>query len=452
MASTQDPRNDRGRYKNERRRVREAIEKGLITDADGEELLAFGDNLRGRHEPSTSSTQLGGVRRAAIMATAAGFPPLVEWDEQALDRFMVRMEDDDLPDEELERGGGPWREGTRRNYKQCLKNFLGYLGREWAEDIYIGAPAKGSVERDDLLTQDELTALWEVADHPRDECLLALPLVTWNRNAALRALRVRDVEIADGDQTGFIRLNDSALGQKDATGKRPLTWGTGPVERLLSKHPRRHDDDFEDAPLLYVITDAGGAEKGSMLSNNEAYNRRLRTLARRAGLERDRWESSYGRRERTIRAHILRYTGATRAALSDEYKEATIKKWGGWNMSSKQLDRYLQLFDDDVLAAADDAHGIDSSLPQRPEFGQCPKCGAAIEEWHRACPTCTFLLSDEMWGLREAAEGVHEESTERAVTSKDDDLVRALQAARRATDDPDEFAEVVAAAISDVSG
>lgn len=446
MGKIDDPRGDIRRFKNARRRVREAIEQGDIPGADGEELLAFGDHRRGEGAPSTAHSQMENCRKAAKKAAGVGLPSLIEWDERTLNRFMVRMEDGEFPEEYLNpySDDGSWAEGTRRNVKQHLKNFFGFLGREWAGDVYIGAPPQGSVEREDLLTQDELTAMWEAAEHPRDEVLLALPLVTWQRNAALRAFRVGDVHLPPEGRTGYITLNEDALGRKDAAGKRPLTWATGPIKRWIAKHPARDGTDFAAAPLLCVITDAGNAVKGAPLANTESYNRRLRTLAERAGLDRDRWIQSEGRKERTLRAHLLRYTAATRAAVSDEYSEATIKKWAGWTQDSPQLRRYIQLVEEDVLAAANEAHGIESELPLRPEFSKCPSCGGPVEEWHRACPACTGLLTDEAWVLREAAEGINEDATEAAIDATDAEEIEAHQAVRETTANQDALAARVA--------
>lgn len=445
MSETADPRNDVRRYNNERERINRAMQEGDIADSDGEVLLEWGAHLRNVNEVSTAHGNMSSCRKAAEKAAAVGMPAVSTWDEATLDTFMVRMEDADFPEEHQNprSDDGTWSEGYVRNVRQHLKNLFVWLGREWAEDYYIGAPAEGKVERSDLLEQDELTALWEAAEHPRDEVLVALPLVTWQRNAVLRAFRLRDVEFSDDGTSGTIRIFEDALGRKRAKGKKPLTWATGPVKRWMEKHPRRGD---LDAPLICVITDSGNAEKGSQLGNAETYNKRLRTLAKRAGLDRDRWDTSEGRKERTIRAHILRYTGATRAAISDTFSESTVKAWGGWKQSSEQLDRYIQVVDEDVIASADAAHGRETDLPERPEFSSCPSCSAAIEEWHPACPACLGPLHDVDW--------THEanEADQRPGESVDpfQDVEDAIQALASEYDDPSKVSLRLTQAIGNV--
>lgn len=440
MASTNDPNNEIRNYQNERQRVQDAD----ISDRDRAAILRFGDHLRSDHSPNYSYQNMASCRKVAALAGVVGEPPLVEWDKPTYDRFMVRMEDGQFPDEHLP-AKGSWSEGYLRNFRQHLKNYFAFVGHEWAPEVKIGKPPEPSVEREDLLTQDEMTALWEAADHPRDECILALPLATWQRNAALRALRVGDVHLPDNDRTGYVQINEDALGRKAASGKRPLTWATGPVERWLAKHPARDDSDFDEAPLLCVITDAGDATRGAPLSTNESLNRRLRKLAERAGLDRDRWDTTHGRKQRTVSAHTLRYTGITRAAISDDYNDTTVKAWAGWEMDTPQLKRYVQVVEEDILAAADEAHGIETALAGRPAFDNCPKCGGPTEEWHNACPNCTTLLTDEIWQATEAVDETHEQATEEAIETTDAQLVAALKGVREGTADP----EAVAVAITE---
>lgn len=382
-----DPNDDRGRIDREQDRIDAADMAEADRDALGKWRIYLENNVSLRY----ASQQLLNVREAAEIAEDIGAPPLSAWDEADFKEFYNRLSRDDVPDEYGPDGG--WKEGTLRNKKQHLKNFHKWLGREWAGDIEIGAAPSPTVEPDDLLRPDELADLWDATDHARDEALVALPLCTWQRNAVVRSFRVGDVHLNGGGEA-WVRIFRDASGRKGATGKKPLSWAAGPLKRWLDKHP---GGDDEDAPLLAVIANTGTAEPGDPLQNNETLNQRLRFLAEKAGLDRDRWDRNTGRKERTIRAHLLRYTGATRAAKSDDFGESTVKKWGNWTQSSEQLDRYIQLTDDDVLASWAAAHDVSGEAfeSDRPEFGTCERCSAPVEEWHATCPTCGHDVGEE---------------------------------------------------------
>lgn len=406
--SNVDPRNDRQEYQNERKRIQDDIEDGSIGEDEGAALLAFGENKRESVKISTAGSQLNYIRRSAEMARAIDFPPLLEWEQGDFERFLSRLKNGEVPDRFL-RFTGPdgWGEGSVRNFKNAIKQYLLYLrsrsddnrswtdglGREWVEDVELGAPASAKVDPNDLLSPDELASIWNAIERLRDRALFAVAYCTWQRNAVLRSFRLDDVDLHDGGTTGVIRIFEDALGRKGASGRKPLSWSAGPVSKWMEVHPRK---DEPDAPLFCSISDHGSSISGTPLSTAESVNRRFRNAAKEAGLDRDRWDTQYGRKQRTIRAHLLRYTGATRAAKSDEYAEATVKQWGNWTQSSGQLDRYIQLTDDDVLASWAAAHDIHSETfsTEQPEYGNCARCQGAVEDWLPTCPSCGHDLSE----------------------------------------------------------
>ena len=423
-----DPNSDIRKYENTRHRVQGAD----IPETDREILLEFGEAWFTMNEPSTAKANLFSTLKVAKLASTNGLPSLAEWEKTDFDSFaaqLKRAQLDGVPDD-------GYSANYRRALKQHTKNLMKHLGRDWYEDITVGAAPKSSITREDLITQDELAALFGAAEHPRDRCLLALPLATFQRNAALRALRLKDIHIPGASQTGYIALNDDADGQKRATGKRPLTWATAYVEKWLEVHPRSDDPE---APLLCVIGNSGNAERGAPLSRDASYNKRLRTLAERARLPEERYRTNTGRKETTIGAHLLRHTGITRAGLSEKFSDQVIKQWAGWTEDSDRLRDYMHLTDDDVLAAAAVAYGDDNAeaeLAHRPEPGNCDRCGHATEAWMRACPNCTMLLTPEAGLLSESLDDVHEEATEAAIESTDPEIIELAKLIRESTDDP----------------
>lgn len=407
-SSTNDPNSDQQRYRDERERVKSAD----VDERDRAALLAFGDYKDGQGATSTAYNQLLSTRLCAEIAQATDSPALVDSGQGEYELLYGRLKNADVPDRFLTHTGPDgWSEGRLRNFRNDLKQLFLYLGsrhndarewtdddaREWAEDIEVRAPPKPKVDPNDLLRPDELAALWSTIDNIRDRAMFALLYCTWQRNAVCRSFLVGDVELRDGIE-GSIKINIDASGRKGASGEKPLSWATGPVGKWLDEsHPSRNEPGFKSAPLLCVNNDSGLGDKGDMLADSNSINRRLRTWAKRAGLDKDRWDTQTGRKQRTLRAHLLRYTGAVRAAKSDEYSESTVKQWANWAQSSKQLDRYIQLTDEDVLASWAAAHDINQSVfdSDQPEFGTCGRCGGPIEDWLPTCPACGHDPGDE---------------------------------------------------------
>lgn len=403
-----DPRGDRADYERARQKIRKAVEKGKLTAWEGDALLAFGVDKKANHPLSTVSNQLWLAARVAMMSEAVGFGPLLEIDKGAFSSLHDRMSEGEVPDRFLTYAGpNGWSEGYLRNFLNASKQYLLFVDgepdddrtwtreseREWVDDVELGKPPDPKVDPSDLFGPDELAAMWTAIESKRDAALFGLLYSTWQRNAVVRSFRVGDVEIHNGGTEGAVRIYKDALGRKGASGLKGLSWAVSPVKDWLDAHPTGDQED----PLICVTHDTGDAQAGDPLSKGRSVNRRIRKWAKWAGLARERWDPSHGRKEATGRAHLLRYTGATRAAKSADFSESHVKKQGGWTQSSKQLDRYIQLTDEDVLANWAAAHGHVSSAfsSERPEFGHCGRCNAPIENWLPSCPGCGMDIDDE---------------------------------------------------------
>jgi integrase len=435
--SVSDPNQYVKKYRNTRQQVKDAD----IAERDREQLLAFGEAKFDTNKASTAKANLFSALQVARLAVANDLPPLTEWEQTDYTNFAARLARSDLdgvPD-------GGYSENYRRSLKQHTKNFFEFLNRNWHDEITVGTAPESPVTRDDLISQDELAALFGAAEHPRDQCLLVLPLATFQRNAALRALRISDVNLTDSPQTAYIQLNTDARGQKRASGKRPLTFATTYVKKWLEVHPRKDDPE---APLLCVISDSGNANRGAALAKDDSYNNRLRTLAERAGLDKERYTSSIGRREATIRAHLLRHTAITRAGRSEQFSDQIIKRWAGWTEDSNRLRDYVHLSDEDLLTAAQTAYGgaEEDELAGRPKPGECERCGHPTEEWMRACPRCSLLLSPEAGALSDSLDNLRGDIAEAGFETTDAEMIELLKMLRKTTDNPAALRKAVEAA------
>jgi len=96
-------------------------------------------------------------------------------------------------------------EGTLRNYRKPFRKFFRYHDREWAEDIEIGSIPDREVDADKTLTEEEIAALRESADHPRNKALLELLIDTGLRISAVGTLRIQDVDL--NGRAGTVTLN-----------------------------------------------------------------------------------------------------------------------------------------------------------------------------------------------------------------------------------------------------
>jgi site-specific recombinase XerD len=220
MASVRDIHNFDDQFKYQLDKVAEAE----IDERDREaiqEFIRYQDTQRGL-AASTNVNNCSDLRLSAERADT----PLREMDRSDVDALLFEYKHD-----------YEMAEGTLRNYRKALRKFFRYHDPEWAEDIEIGTIPDREVDTDKTLEEDEIQALCEAADHPRNKALLEILLDTGLRVSAVWTLRVQDVEL--NGRAGTVTLNPEAVGRKGASGKRPLTWSKSYVANWLDVHPSR---------------------------------------------------------------------------------------------------------------------------------------------------------------------------------------------------------------------
>lgn len=360
MVGTDDVQRYSQKFQNQWERVQTAD----IDERDREAILAFVRALDATDEVNegTLGARLNHLRLSAERADV----PLVEMDRSDVDDLLFALKHEyDLS------------QGTRRNYRKSLRRFFLHRDREWAEDFSVGAPPDRSVDPDELLTDEEITALIDTPENPRDKAMVALLADTGLRVGAIASLRVRDVSFEG--PTATVTINEDA-NVKDASGTVPLTWSEGYVASWLDVHPRR---DASDAALIHKH---GGyhADGDDGALNYQYLSRRVKEIADAAGIDRGR-----------VNTHNFRKTAISRW-IREGLSEQAIKHRATWTVDSEQLATYSGVRDeelnDQILAHYDIATSDEGA--DRPDLEACPRCGTALRTADEYCPSCGAALTD----------------------------------------------------------
>ncbi|WP_290900238.1 site-specific integrase [Ferroglobus sp.] len=239
---------------------------------------------------------------------------LDEIDDESLDEILANLE---LSGAKL---------STINEYKKALKYFLKFLGKEdLAEKIKRKEPTDNDLTRDDLLTVDEVLKLVSVAMNERDPALIMCHLDLACRPEEILTLTVGDFV---RDSWGIrVELRRSKTFRRSPH----LSFSLPYVSRWLNVHPLKNDPE---APMWL---DLNAFRKGIVKPiDNNAYNRILDKLFKRAGIQKRKRFSPYK----------LRHTGIT--LWSTLLTEQQLSRRSGHIPGSKHLKRYTKLIDEDT--------------------------------------------------------------------------------------------------------
>jgi integrase len=279
--------------------------------------------------------------------------------------------------------------------------------------IHIVKIEPSAVDPRDLFTRDDIDAIHEVIDNPRDRAIVDMCLYTGQRIRALQSLKVTDVDIEEGR----FYLNPEAFGLKGAKGMRSLLIAKGAAAEWMDYHPAPDDPD------AYFITKLPDAARGDPTKPlyQSTINRRIQAIAKEAGIERP---------EERGHAHNLRHTFVRWAYISREMDLATIKWMMGHAKDSRTLEEtYFNILDVDHAKKAEQAAGLrtEEEMDLTPET--CHVCEfAPIPDGSLFCPRCTTELTPD---AADKKKSVQEQSEERIPEVQNETEARIVRAALR---------------------
>lgn len=326
-------------------------------------------NGRETKEPKTLSNYTGRLRLAATETDG----PLLDQTTESINQLMAEMASGDAnvaPDD-------GYSKGSVGQYQSALKAFYRYHDDHDvdSEEIPVFAPEKSPVDERDMFTVDEVQAMRDAIDSPRERCLFELLAFTGQRIRAIQTLRIKDINLDDG----VLYLNEEAEGLKGASGKRPLLGAEAYVRRWLDYHPTGEPKDYLITPKA-----TGGGEPGGMITQ-DTIRYHLRKIADKAEVDKD------------VHPHIFRHYFTTIAKRDYDLDDAYIKHLRGDAPGSNVMETtYRHLSDDDAIDHADAKFRGEepkSESPLSPET--CPTCGEILEPNAKACSSCGDVFTPD---------------------------------------------------------
>lgn len=323
-----------------------------------------------------------------------------EWMYRSIQRELGKpLEEAD--DEELLTllEGRGYKPGMERLCRNRLNQFMAFMDRPVKLPL-LKLPRRLPVQPSDLVSPDDVRALIEAADHPRDKALIAVTYESAARAREIIGLRYRDITF----EPTHARIR--VVGK---TGERiiPLVESVPYLQQYLYyAGPYEPDDRIWRSKKIHDQSPIG-------------YHNFYLILKRLA-------LTVLGRH---IHPHILRHSRATYLVKHPEISTSVICEIAGWTQGTSMMKTYIHLAGADVENAVLSMHGIkslegDEDRPLKPIT--CQRCNHVNPADARFCAHCSLILDgDETIGEIQEAEQLVEEVLKALMANPD--LMRQLK-------------------------
>jgi len=306
-------------------------------------------------------------------------------DEPSLERFFVELGRQDASVD------------AKKGYQRCLRLFWEHVHADQPIPPILKVRLNGGknqITRADLLTDNEIATLIEMADNPRDKAIVALLYDLGCRIDELASLRWEDVrEHPDYPKAFMVTIRRSKTMLRTVTVFEAFPY----LRDYLNVHP------LKARGPLWV-----GKKAGKLVGMDTSG---LRWVILR--LVQDAKDAGRIDKDRHIYAHLFRHTRATRL-LELGYSEARLKQRLGWTLSSKMLVRYVHLAQEADADEEARVHGIKVAERKRDtglKHVLCSECESPNPPTNVYCSVCGGALNKEeaiKRVLKEAAKGLAE--------------------------------------------
>jgi len=260
---------------------------------------------------------------------------------------------------------------TKNEYRKGLRKFFKWLkGENWEGLAYVRGERKDN-RLPQVLTEEEIMKMVEVAKHPRDKALIAVGYEGGFRIGELANIRIKDVEfrVVNGHLKAKVRVYG-----KTGERKIPLVMSAPLLKAWIEAHPLSSD------PEAFVFCSISNRKLGEPLEY-KALSKIIKSLAKKAGIK------------KRVHPHILRHSRAT--VLAKYLPEAVLCEYFGWVQGSDVPAVYVHLSGRDLDEAIDRLYEIsEEEKPKLAKPKKCPRCGNVNDPVAVYCSKCGLILDE----------------------------------------------------------
>jgi len=263
---------------------------------------------------------------------------------------------------------------TKQSYRAITKKFFKWIVqgdeckiiKEYPEIVSwisttIKAKDKPKVQASDILTEDEVHKLIDVAEYTRDKCFVAMLYELGARVSEIGNLRYGDIT---KDKFGYVVDLSGKTGHRT-----PLLITSSPyITAWLNEHPTKKSES-----PLWVMIGSRDKEKKMVYGTLRAL---IKRLVKKTEIK------------KRVHPHLFRHSRVTHALANGEMSEAQAEIYFGWIPGTKMMAEYSHLVSKDVNDARKKFLGLVPKEEEKTNFKKCLICDTINSKKDVYCMKC----------------------------------------------------------------
>lgn len=319
---------------------------------------------------------------------------LVDMQKDDVKKMLNQIEDEDFA------------EWTKQNYRIAFKKFFRWyavekLGQKLREKEYpetvdwINTTIKAHKKKrpEDVLDEQDVKKMIDIADNPRDKALISL---LWDSGCRIgEVLNLKLKHLHFDRFGGYVEVSG-----KTGSRKVRLVPSIPYLATLKENHPDKNNNE------AYLFVGNGSRNKGVRLGYN-AIDSLMRKFKEKSGVK------------KKVHAHAFRHGRASN--LASKIKEPVLKDLFGWTQKSQMAAVYVHLSERDIRDEKLRADGVD--IPEDVTESKlkpiiCPRCSTMNAAGASFCQKCSMILDEQLAKKAEHKEAVAAQVFNKIQTTK----------------------------------
>lgn len=320
---------------------------------------------------------------------------LVDMNRDDLKKMMNKIEDEDFA------------EWSKQGYRIAMKKFYKWVAvekqgqklepKQYPDTVnWINTTIKANKKKlpDDVLNEDDVKKMIDVADTPRNKALICLLWDSGCRIGELLNTKIKDLSF---DKYGAT----ITLWGKTGSRKVRLVPSVPYLATLKENHPNKNDFNS------FLFVGEGTRNKGQRLLYN-AVDSLLRKIKDKAKIK------------KKVHAHAFRHARAS--YLASKVKEPVMRELFGWTQQSQMIATYVHLSGRDIDNEKLRADGIEIPEDKEEESKlkpiKCPRCSVMNGSEATFCQKCSMILDEQLAKETEQKEAIAQKVLQRVQTKE----------------------------------